>query len=79
MATCDDAQVLNLEKKKEKNKTLWRTRQRYKICFCFGDKDTIESVITFRIDSCTIKRGNLWLSGYRVPLGDIIHAYALGT
>ena len=24
MATCDDDQVLNLEKKKEKNKTLWR-------------------------------------------------------
>ena len=25
--------------------------------FCFGDQDTIESVITFRIDGCTIKRG----------------------
>ena len=51
----------------------------YQIGFYFGDQDTIESVITFWIDSCTIKRGNLWLSGYRVPLGDIIHAYALGT
>jgi hypothetical protein len=30
MAICDDDQVLNLEKKKEKNKTLWRSRQRYK-------------------------------------------------
>jgi len=30
MATCDDDQVLNLEKKKERNKTLWRSRQRYK-------------------------------------------------
>ena len=23
--------------------------------FCFGDQDTIESVITFRIDDCTIE------------------------
>ena len=30
----------------------------------------------FRIDSHTIKRENLWLSGYRVPLGDMILAYA---
>jgi hypothetical protein len=48
----------------------------YQIGFCFGDKDTIESVITFRIDSRTIKRENLWLSSYRVPLGDMILAYA---
>ena len=27
------------------------------------------------IDSRTIKKGNLWLSGYRVPLGDMILAY----
>ena len=27
--------------------------------FCFGDQDTIESVITFRIDGHTIKRGAL--------------------
>ena len=37
---------------------------------------TLESVIMFRIDSRTIKRGNLWLSGYRVPLGDMTLAYA---
>jgi hypothetical protein len=30
--------------------------------FGFGDQDTIDGVITLRIDSCTIKRGNLWLS-----------------
>jgi hypothetical protein len=30
----------------------------------------------FRIDRHTIKRGNLWLSGYRVPLGEIAMAYA---
>ena len=58
MATCDDDQVLNLEKKKEKNKTLWRSRQKYKQGFYFGDQDTIESVITFRVDGHTIKRGS---------------------
>ena len=31
--------------------------------FGFGDQDTTESVITFRIDSLTIKRENLWLNG----------------
>jgi hypothetical protein len=59
MATYDDDQVLDLEKKKEKNKTLWRSRQKYIIGFVFSDQNTIESVITFRIDSRTIKRGNL--------------------
>ena len=58
MSTCDDDQVLNLEKKTEKTKTLWRSRQRYKYGFCFDDQDTIESVITFRIDGHTIKRGS---------------------
>ena len=61
------------EREKQKPR---RSRQRYKIDFCFGNQDTIVSVITFRIDSRTIKRGNLWLSGYRVPLGDMILAYA---
>ena len=56
MTTCDDDQVLYLEKKKEKNKTLWSSRQRYKLGLCFGDQDTIESVIIFRIDGRTIKR-----------------------
>jgi hypothetical protein len=32
----------------------------------------------FRIDSHTIKRENIWLSGYRVPIGEMILAYALG-
>ena len=50
----------------------------YRIGFCFGTQDTIEGVSVFRIDSRTIKRGNLWLSGYRVALGEVIHAYALG-
>jgi hypothetical protein len=43
MAACDDDQVFNMEKKKEKNKTLWRSRQRYKYGFYFSDQDTIES------------------------------------
>jgi hypothetical protein len=46
--------------------------------FCFGTQDTIEGVSVFRIDSHTIKRGNLWLSGYQVPLGEVILAYASG-
>ena len=56
-----------------------RSRQIYQIGFCFGTQDTIEGVSVFRIDSRTTKRGNLRLSGYRVPLGDMILAYALGT
>ena len=34
---------------------------RYVLFFC--DQDTIESVITFMIDNCTIKRENVWLNG----------------
>jgi len=51
-----------LKKKKEKNKILWRSRQRYKYDVGFGDQDILEGVITYRIDSCTIKREILWLS-----------------
>jgi len=71
--------VLNLEKKKEKNKTLWKSRQRYCLGFGFGGQDTIEGVIKFRIDSHTIKRGILWLNSYQVPLGDIVHVHAFRT
>ena len=47
---------LDLEKNKEKNKKL--KAKVYLIgAFYFGDQDTIESVITFRIDGRTIKRG----------------------
>ena len=56
MATCDDDQVLNLEKKKEKNKTLWRSRKGInRVLFRWSRH---ESVITFRVDSRTIKRGS---------------------
>ena len=38
--------------------------------FCFGDQYTIESVITFRIDGRTIKRGALiGQLNHLVPLG----------
>ena len=45
----------------------------------FGDQDTIESVITFRIDGRTIKRGALiGQLNYLVPLDVGIHALHLG-
>ena len=81
MVTKLEDQVLPLgkeERQKQKQKPR-RSRQRYQICFCFGTQDNIEGVSVFRIDSRTIKRRNLWLSGYRVPLGEMILAYALGT
>ena len=74
-----DDQVLQFGKEEREKQKPRRSRQMYKIGFCFGGQDTIESMIMFRINSRTIKRGNLWLSGYRVPLGEVILAYALGT
>ena len=65
----------NLEKKKEKNKNQVLIKSKISNSFCFGTQDTIEGVSVFRIDSHTIKRGNLWLSGYQVPRGDIVLAY----
>ena len=76
MATKEIIKCSNLEKKKEKNKNQGDQGKGIAYGFCFGDQDTIESVITFRIDSHTIKRGNLWLSDYRVPLGGMILIYA---
>ena len=74
-----DDQVLQFGKEEREKQKPRRSRQRYQIGFCFGTQDTIEGVSVFRFDSHTIKRRNLWLSGYRVPLGDMILAYALGT
>ena len=74
-----DDQVLQFGKEEREKQKPRRSRQRYQIGFYFGTQDTIEGVSVFRIDSRTIKRGNLWLNGYRVPLGDMILAYALGT
>ena len=70
---------LQLEKEESEKQKPRRSRQMYQIGFCFGTQDTIEGVSVLRIDSHTIKRGNIWLSGYRVPLGDMTLAYALGT
>ena len=47
--------------------------------FDFSDQDIIEGVIIFRIDSHTIKRKILRLSGYQVPLDDIVHVHAFRT
>ena len=45
--------------KRRKRKTKMGLRQRYnhRSHFCFGDQNIIKSVITFKIDSRTIKRG----------------------
>jgi hypothetical protein len=52
--------VINLRTwKRRKRKTKWAQGKGIIIGpFCFGDRDTIESVITFRIDGRTIKRGS---------------------
>jgi hypothetical protein len=67
-----------LEKKKGKNKNQVLIKAKVQIGYCFSTQDTIKGMSLFRIDSHTIKRENLWLSGYRVPLGEVIIAYALG-
>ena len=71
----DDHKMINLEKKKEK-KPNGDQGKGIAQGLSFGDLDTIEGVITFRIDSRTIKREVLWLSGYLVPLGVIVHVHA---
>jgi len=65
--------VLNLKRKKRKTKPYG---DQGKGIVSFGDQDTVEDVIAFRIDSRTIKSGILWLSGYRVPLGVIVLVHA---
>ena len=60
----------DLEKKKEKNKKGLKAKVISIGPFCFGDQDTIESVITFRIYGHTIKRGPLIRQlDHLVPLG----------
>ena len=61
----------DLEKKKEKNKKGLKAKVISIGPFCFGDQVTIESVITFRIDSCTIKREAL--------IGQLDHLVPLGV
>ena len=59
----------DLEKKKEKQNGLKAKVYEYGH-FIFGDRDTMESVITSRIDHCTIKSGALIRQlDHLVPLG----------
>jgi hypothetical protein len=58
--------------KRRKGKTKWaQGKGIFKGLFYFGDQDTIESVITFRIDGHTIKRGAL--------IGQLDHLVPLGV
>ena len=64
--------------KRRKRKTKWLKAKVYLIgAFYFGDQDTIESVIIFRIDGFIIKRGALiGQLDHLVPLGVGKIAYA---
>ena len=58
--------------KRRKRKTKWAQGKVITIGpFCFGDQDTTEIVITFRIDGRTIKRGSL--------IGQLDHLVPLGV
>jgi hypothetical protein len=50
---------LQLRKEEREKQKPRGSRQMYQIGFCFGTQDTIEGVSVFRIDSRTIKKGNL--------------------
>jgi hypothetical protein len=50
---------LQLGKEEREKQKPRGSRQMYQIDFCFGTQDTIEGVSVFRIDSHTIKKGNL--------------------
>ena len=50
---------LDLKRRKRKIKWAQGKGDINKAIFVFGDQDTIENVITFRIDGRTIKRGAL--------------------
>ena len=55
--TCDDDQAPGLGKEEREKQNGLKAKVKSIGPFCFGDQDTIESVITFRIDGRTIKRG----------------------
>ena len=59
MVTKLEDQVLQLEKEEREKQKPRRSMQRYLIGFCSGTKDNIDGVSVFRIDSHTIKRGNI--------------------
>ena len=52
-------QVLQLRKQERETKIYIYQGQGIDRKFCFTNHDTIEGVNGFRIDSCTIKRGDL--------------------
>ena len=78
MATNKMIKCSNLKKKKEKNKNQVLIKTKVSNRFLFWHS-TYHRGCECRIDSRNIKRENLWLSGYRVPLSDMILVYALGT
>jgi len=54
--------VVNLEKKKREKQNPMHIKAKVLLrVFGFGDQDTIEGLMTFRIDSHTIRMGILWL------------------
>ena len=60
MWTCDDGdQALGLGKEEREKQKGLKAKVISTESFCFGNQDTIESVIIFRIDGRTIKRGAL--------------------
>ena len=70
MNTCDD-QAPDFGKE-EREKTKWaQGKGIFDRAILFGDQDTIESVIIFRIDGNTIKRGAL--------IGQLDHLVPLGV
>ena len=77
MATKSDDQVLQLEKKEREKQKTRLIKAKVSNRFLFWYLRHLEGVTVFRIDSRTIKRGNHWLSGYRVPLGEVAIAYAV--
>jgi hypothetical protein len=67
---------LRLRKEERENKNQVLIKAKVSNRFLFWHSRHQEGVSVFRIDSRTIKRENLWLSDYRVPLHDMILAYA---
>ena len=76
MNTCDDQAPGFGKEEREKQNGLKAKVYEYGH-FIFGDRDTIESVITFRIDGRTIKsEAFIGQLDDLVPLGVEKHAYA---
>jgi hypothetical protein len=72
-------QVLQLGKEEREKQKQVLIKSNVSNRFLFWHSRHHRGLSVFRIDSRTINRENIWISGYRVPLGDMILAYALGT